>query len=124
MQSPRAEHVGVLAMEMYVPSRFVSLTDLETADNCKGKYTGIFQCMRVNTYSQRLPLAPTVSFDLIVLSVLTCLILIVLIVLVVLSGTRSAEHGLLRRQRGHRLDISDSCAQPLGEVQHRPLLDR
>ena len=35
----RPENVGILAMEMYVPKRYVPLTDLETADNCAGKYT-------------------------------------------------------------------------------------
>jgi hydroxymethylglutaryl-CoA synthase len=35
----RPENVGILAMEMYVPKRFVPLTDLEAADNCSGKYT-------------------------------------------------------------------------------------
>jgi hydroxymethylglutaryl-CoA synthase len=33
------EHPGILAMDMYIPSRFVSQEDMETADNCKGKYT-------------------------------------------------------------------------------------
>ena len=40
MASTRPENVGILAMEMYVPARYVSLTDLEKADNCAGKYTG------------------------------------------------------------------------------------
>jgi hydroxymethylglutaryl-CoA synthase len=39
-QSPsRPENVGILAIEMYVPSRYVPLTELEKADNCTGKYT-------------------------------------------------------------------------------------
>lgn len=36
---PRPENVGILAAELYVPSRFVSQEDLEVADDCKGKYT-------------------------------------------------------------------------------------
>ena len=36
---PRPEHVGILAMEAYFPSRFVTQVDLEAADGCKGKYT-------------------------------------------------------------------------------------
>jgi hydroxymethylglutaryl-CoA synthase len=36
---PRPAHVGILAMEAYFPSRFVSQADLEEADECKGKYT-------------------------------------------------------------------------------------
>ena len=35
----RPENVGVLAMEMYFPKRYVAQTDLEEKDNCKGKYT-------------------------------------------------------------------------------------
>ena len=34
----RPANVGVLAMEMYTPRRFVSQMDMETADNCSGKY--------------------------------------------------------------------------------------
>jgi hydroxymethylglutaryl-CoA synthase len=33
------ENMGILAMEMYVPTRFVSQEDMEEADGCKGKYT-------------------------------------------------------------------------------------
>ena len=40
MQASRPENVGILAIEMYVPARYVSLSDLEKADNCAGKYTG------------------------------------------------------------------------------------
>lgn len=37
---PRANDVGILAMEAYVPSRFVSQTELEAADGVgHGKYT-------------------------------------------------------------------------------------
>ena len=35
----RPTNVGILAVEMYTPSRFVSQEDMETADNCSGKYT-------------------------------------------------------------------------------------
>ena len=35
----RPENVGILAMEMYIPSRYVPLPELENADNCTGKYT-------------------------------------------------------------------------------------
>lgn len=35
----RPKNVGVLAMEMYFPSRYISQEDLEEHDNCKGKYT-------------------------------------------------------------------------------------
>ena len=35
----RPENVGILAMEIYTPSRYVPLSDLEESDNCKGKYT-------------------------------------------------------------------------------------
>jgi len=35
----RPENVGILAMEMYVPKRYVSQVDLEAADGCQGKYT-------------------------------------------------------------------------------------
>lgn len=41
MSASRPENVGILAMEMYFPSRFVPLTELEEADNCSGKYTGL-----------------------------------------------------------------------------------
>lgn len=37
--STRPENVGILALEMYFPTRFVEQTDLEAADGCKGKYT-------------------------------------------------------------------------------------
>jgi hydroxymethylglutaryl-CoA synthase len=33
------ENAGILAMEMYVPTRFVAQEDMEAADDCKGKYT-------------------------------------------------------------------------------------
>lgn len=36
---PRPENIGILAMEMYMPKRFVSQQDLEVFDNCLGKYT-------------------------------------------------------------------------------------
>lgn len=40
MSSPsRPEHVGILAMEVYTPHRYVSQADLEVTDNCAGKYT-------------------------------------------------------------------------------------
>ena len=32
-------NVGILAIEMYFPKRYVSQEDLEIKDNCKGKYT-------------------------------------------------------------------------------------
>lgn len=35
----RPENVGILAIEMYTPKRFVAQEDLETQDGCKGKYT-------------------------------------------------------------------------------------
>jgi len=35
----RPQNVGVLAMEMYVPTRYVSQEDVEAADGCAGKYT-------------------------------------------------------------------------------------
>ena len=37
--SNRPENVGILAMEMYTPSRYVKQEDLEIADGCVGKYT-------------------------------------------------------------------------------------
>ena len=37
--SSRPDNVGVLAIEMYTPKRFVSQEDMEVADNCVGKYT-------------------------------------------------------------------------------------
>ena len=37
--NPTPKNVGILAMEMYFPSRYVSQEDLEINDNCKGKYT-------------------------------------------------------------------------------------
>jgi len=37
--SSRPANVGILAMEMYSPKRFVSQEGLEEMDNCKGKYT-------------------------------------------------------------------------------------
>jgi 3-hydroxy-3-methylglutaryl CoA synthase len=40
MSHSRPENVGILAMEMYFPARYVPLSELETADNCSGKYTG------------------------------------------------------------------------------------
>mmetsp|Transcript_104832 Transcript_104832/g.302427 ORF Transcript_104832/g.302427 Transcript_104832/m.302427 type:complete len:102 (-) Transcript_104832:2129-2434(-) len=36
---PRPEHVGILAMECYTPSKFVAQTALEVQDECVGKYT-------------------------------------------------------------------------------------
>jgi len=39
MASLRPEHVGILAMEVYFPLRYVSQADLEAADGCAGKYT-------------------------------------------------------------------------------------
>jgi len=35
----RPENVGILALEMYTPSRYVAQEDLEAVDNCSGKYT-------------------------------------------------------------------------------------
>lgn len=35
----RPANVGILAMEMYVPSRYVAQEDLELMDNCVGKYS-------------------------------------------------------------------------------------
>jgi hydroxymethylglutaryl-CoA synthase len=35
----RPKDVGILAMEMYFPSRYIAQEDLELVDNCKGKYT-------------------------------------------------------------------------------------
>ena len=37
--SDRPKDVGVLAIEMYTPKRYVSQSDMEVKDNCKGKYT-------------------------------------------------------------------------------------
>ena len=37
--SGRPQNVGVLAVEQYVPSRFVAQEDLEAVDGCAGKYT-------------------------------------------------------------------------------------
>jgi hydroxymethylglutaryl-CoA synthase len=39
MSGNRPENVGILALEMYTPSRFVAQEDLELADECVGKYT-------------------------------------------------------------------------------------
>ena len=39
MSSSRPENVGILALEMYTPSRYVAQEDLELADECVGKYT-------------------------------------------------------------------------------------
>lgn len=36
---PRPANVGIVAMDMYSPSRFVAQEDLEKSDNCLGKYT-------------------------------------------------------------------------------------
>ena len=36
---PERKNMGILAMEMYIPTRFVSQEDMEEADGCKGKYT-------------------------------------------------------------------------------------
>ena len=35
----RPNDVGILAIDMYTPSRYVLQSDLETADGCAGKYT-------------------------------------------------------------------------------------
>ena len=35
----RPNNIGILAAEIYVPSRYVAQEDLELDDNCKGKYT-------------------------------------------------------------------------------------
>jgi hydroxymethylglutaryl-CoA synthase len=35
----RPDDVGILAVEMYFPKRFIPQTELEEKDNCKGKYT-------------------------------------------------------------------------------------
>lgn len=35
----RPTNIGILAAEIYVPTRYVSQEDLETADGCAGKYT-------------------------------------------------------------------------------------
>lgn len=37
--SERPKDVGILAIEMYTPKRYVSQVDMEIKDNCKGKYT-------------------------------------------------------------------------------------
>lgn len=34
-----AKNVGILAMDMYFPHRYVSQEDLELVDECVGKYT-------------------------------------------------------------------------------------
>eukprot|EP01036_Dinobryon_divergens_P040684 gene40684-53818_t len=39
MDSSRPSNVGILAIEMYSPKRFISQEDLEIADGCVGKYT-------------------------------------------------------------------------------------
>lgn len=39
MNLSRPSNVGVLAADIYVPSRFVAQSDLENDDNCQGKYT-------------------------------------------------------------------------------------
>ena len=39
MSKLRPVNVGILAMEMYFPLRYVDQEDLEIMDNCKGKYT-------------------------------------------------------------------------------------
>ena len=39
MSASRPENVGILALEMYTPSRYVAQEDLELADECVGKYT-------------------------------------------------------------------------------------
>jgi len=33
------DNLGILAMEMYIPTRYVAQEDLEVADSCQGKYT-------------------------------------------------------------------------------------
>ena len=35
----RPKDVGILAIEVYFPRRFVSQSDLEASDACAGKYT-------------------------------------------------------------------------------------
>lgn len=35
----RPANVGIVAIEMYVPKRYIPQTELEEKDNCKGKYT-------------------------------------------------------------------------------------
>jgi len=35
----RPQNVGILAMDLYFPRRYVSQEDLETVDGCTGKYT-------------------------------------------------------------------------------------
>jgi hydroxymethylglutaryl-CoA synthase len=39
MSAHSSQNVGILAMEMYIPTRYVSQEDLEVADGCQGKYT-------------------------------------------------------------------------------------
>jgi len=39
MSALAKENLGILAMEMYIPTRFVSQEDMEVADSCQGKYT-------------------------------------------------------------------------------------
>ena len=39
MASSRPPNVGILAMEVYVPQRFVTQESLEAVDECAGKYT-------------------------------------------------------------------------------------
>jgi hydroxymethylglutaryl-CoA synthase len=39
MSQSKPTDVGILAMEMYVPTRFVTQKDMEAADGCDGKYT-------------------------------------------------------------------------------------
>ena len=41
MSTNRPENVGILAMELYTPARYVPLAELEKADDCTGKYTGL-----------------------------------------------------------------------------------
>jgi hypothetical protein len=58
MSATRPENVGILAMEMYTPARYVPLTELENADNCAGKYTGkvwILLQQIVTNYSLKMP---------------------------------------------------------------------
>ena len=39
MSVPRPLNVGILAIEVYIPRRFVAQSDLEASDSCAGKYT-------------------------------------------------------------------------------------
>lgn len=39
MSALAKSNMGILAIEMYVPSRYVSQEDMEVADGCQGKYT-------------------------------------------------------------------------------------